>query len=421
MAAAVFAAVPCGHGSAAEAAQDPVRREAEALAQAASKEFGTILERQRLAQAPSGGAQERPQLKPAAEEESGAWGWWQRSRQQFQALMQLLAGGRQPPSPATGEPGKKTAMGPAPTAPSTTTAGERSGEPSPRPGVAGAATADPKASAELRARLGEAGSAQASGPPAQPKSPAGGKDQGARTSQGAGSVTADKQMAETKTAQAETSKPDAAKKPDAPRSDAPKAGAPKAEAPKADTPKAEAPKAATPKPDAGKAETKPAPPKSDAAKSDAPKADAGKADTKAATPKAGEPAGAAQGKPPASKSEGTAGTPPAGAPSATEKAPGAKTAARAAKTKARTRHAGGSSNRRATATAGTCRAAGRPIRAPGWYVVGKGDSLSAIARRHYGSGRLYVRIRAANRGRIRNPDRIHLCQRIYLPRVGRRR
>jgi nucleoid-associated protein YgaU len=52
--------------------------------------------------------------------------------------------------------------------------------------------------------------------------------------------------------------------------------------------------------------------------------------------------------------------------------------------------------------------------------VRKGDTLSAIARRHYGTSRGYLRIRAANRRAIRSANMIHPCQRIYLPRLARR-
>ncbi len=49
------------------------------------------------------------------------------------------------------------------------------------------------------------------------------------------------------------------------------------------------------------------------------------------------------------------------------------------------------------------------------YVVRKGDTLSRIARRHYGNGRAYRAIYRANRGKIRNPHRIYPRQRLYIP------
>jgi nucleoid-associated protein YgaU len=72
-------------------------------------------------------------------------------------------------------------------------------------------------------------------------------------------------------------------------------------------------------------------------------------------------------------------------------------------------------------TAGTCRAAGAKARLPGWYVVRKGDTLWRIAERHYGSGKRYKRIAAANRARLRRgADWIVPCQRLYLPGPVRR-
>ncbi len=51
----------------------------------------------------------------------------------------------------------------------------------------------------------------------------------------------------------------------------------------------------------------------------------------------------------------------------------------------------------------------------GNYVVRRGDTLWGIAKRYYGNGSRYRRIYRANRGRIRNPHRIYVNQRIYLP------
>jgi nucleoid-associated protein YgaU len=53
--------------------------------------------------------------------------------------------------------------------------------------------------------------------------------------------------------------------------------------------------------------------------------------------------------------------------------------------------------------------------------VRSGDTLWAIAARHYGAGQRYTRIYAANRRRISSPHRIFPCQRVYLPKAIKRR
>lgn len=64
-----------------------------------------------------------------------------------------------------------------------------------------------------------------------------------------------------------------------------------------------------------------------------------------------------------------------------------------------------------------CKTAGASVQLPGWYVVKKGDTLWAIAERHYGAGARYRRIYKANQGRLRRgPDWIVPCQQLYLPR-----
>jgi nucleoid-associated protein YgaU len=52
---------------------------------------------------------------------------------------------------------------------------------------------------------------------------------------------------------------------------------------------------------------------------------------------------------------------------------------------------------------------------PGWYVVKDGDTLWGISRHHYGGGRRYRRIAAANRSRLHGTTRIHRCERLFLP------
>jgi nucleoid-associated protein YgaU len=49
------------------------------------------------------------------------------------------------------------------------------------------------------------------------------------------------------------------------------------------------------------------------------------------------------------------------------------------------------------------------------YVVVAGDSLSKIAKRHYGDANKWPRIYEANRDQIKNPDLIHPGQRLKIP------
>ena len=50
-----------------------------------------------------------------------------------------------------------------------------------------------------------------------------------------------------------------------------------------------------------------------------------------------------------------------------------------------------------------------------YYVIQKGDSLSAIAKRYYGKAGDYPRIFDANREVIKNPDLIYPGQKIRIP------
>ena len=62
-----------------------------------------------------------------------------------------------------------------------------------------------------------------------------------------------------------------------------------------------------------------------------------------------------------------------------------------------------------------CPRAGRRITPPGTYVVKAGDTLSEIVELHYGTARRLARVVRANRRKIRDPDYIRPCQRIWLP------
>lgn len=66
-----------------------------------------------------------------------------------------------------------------------------------------------------------------------------------------------------------------------------------------------------------------------------------------------------------------------------------------------------------------CSSLGGEANTAGWYRARDNDTLWSIAERHYGAGRLYRRIYAANRRRLRDPDVVRPCQRLYIPRAGR--
>jgi nucleoid-associated protein YgaU len=102
--------------------------------------------------------------------------------------------------------------------------------------------------------------------------------------------------------------------------------------------------------------------------------------------------------------------------------PPKETAKRAAPARsAQPKKAAGRAGRRAyRRRGGACENPGGEVSLPGWYVVRSGDTLWAIAERHYGAGWRYRRIWAANRRRLWSAHRIYPCQRVYLPAaVGR--
>jgi nucleoid-associated protein YgaU len=53
-----------------------------------------------------------------------------------------------------------------------------------------------------------------------------------------------------------------------------------------------------------------------------------------------------------------------------------------------------------------------------YYVIEKGDTLSAIARRFYGKASLYPKVFEANREVIKDPDLIFPGQKIRIPSDG---
>lgn len=50
-----------------------------------------------------------------------------------------------------------------------------------------------------------------------------------------------------------------------------------------------------------------------------------------------------------------------------------------------------------------------------YYIIKKGDSLSAIAKQFYGDANAYPRVFEANREVIKNPDLIYPGQKIRIP------
>src|SRR5262245_5392524 len=101
VAAAIAAAALCALGQgryspASAQSGDNARAQAEALADAASKEFTAVLERQRLAQAPAPKSDASPTGQTTGEADD-VLGWLRRSSREFQTLMRMLAGERQAP------------------------------------------------------------------------------------------------------------------------------------------------------------------------------------------------------------------------------------------------------------------------------------------------------------------------------------
>lgn len=51
-----------------------------------------------------------------------------------------------------------------------------------------------------------------------------------------------------------------------------------------------------------------------------------------------------------------------------------------------------------------------------WYEVKSGDTLSALARRFYGKGGMYMKIFEANKDVLTNPDLIKVGQKLRIPK-----
>jgi nucleoid-associated protein YgaU len=53
-----------------------------------------------------------------------------------------------------------------------------------------------------------------------------------------------------------------------------------------------------------------------------------------------------------------------------------------------------------------------------FYTVKKGDTLSAIAKSHYGDGGKYMKIFEANKPMLKDPDKIYPGQVLRIPPLG---
>ena len=56
-----------------------------------------------------------------------------------------------------------------------------------------------------------------------------------------------------------------------------------------------------------------------------------------------------------------------------------------------------------------------PSRATKTYTVKAGDTLSKIAKQHYGNANLYMKIFEANKASVRDPDKIQVGQVLNIP------
>jgi nucleoid-associated protein YgaU len=343
---------------AATSAEERVRAQAEAMADAASKEFNAFMERQNLAQA-------NPQ-KPAGvtvkteEREPGLLGWFRQSGFSFQNLMRKLAGEQATPPAWDPVADARTRM-PAEQQPTQT---------------ASAATAKPPAEAPKAAEAKPAVSDK--------------REPDARTA---------KPPQKTDPAKPAEAKPaDTKPKADAARPDVKQTAKPAETTPTkgVDTAKAPAKDAASPKPPVV-ADAKPAvSPKPSEVKAPA-AAPAPAPPAKAETPKA-----PAVAKAPVPAGKTAMVTAPPATPDAKPQAGKSKPRARAS-----------------LPPVAACRGAG--TLSNGWYTVRQGDSLWRIAERHLGSGTRYRVVQAANRRGIADAGLIRACQRIYIPGHGGRR
>ncbi len=395
-------------GAAATSTEERVRAEAEALADAASKEFSTFLHKQKLAQADT--SRPPPAKADRADEDAGPMGWFRSSGREFQNLMRMLAGERaqvhpwDPVSEAArrGDGPRAAPAKPAETGKVAAPAAAPAPPPAPPPGMQAA---------------GERKVAESGGPKPPVKAESAGSSATMKAQDKAAKASETKTLetkgpAGPKAAAAEPRAPAVAPPPDGSKvaSAAQPAPALKKDAavpPATASKAAAAPAPATPRPAApAKSDAAGPPPKMPSEPPAA--APAKKSATDAAPAPPPSKKAAAEAKPAAPAKEAAA--PPA--PAAPQKSAAVPTPAAAAPgpvaPAARRRVP-----RRATVAA--CKGAGRRVAGAGWYTAQAGDSLWRIAEAHLGSGMAYRRIHVANRSTIADPDQIRPCQRIYIP------
>jgi nucleoid-associated protein YgaU len=329
-------------GAATSSEQDRVRNLAEKMAEAASKEFSAVLERERSGQAALSG---KAVTAASGGNDFGPLHWLLQSRKEFQSLMRMLAGDRAPSQPwdpvadASRKTKNRAAPSPEPTATKTAEA------PAPTVAAAGAQPAVTKSAAEERelAQRRRGASDRGAYEPGRAKS--GPKAHSAKTGEVA--KVAD-QGAEGKRGPAKV------------------------------------------EPESEPTKTSPGPGPTP--------------EKKARRPKEPDPLGGAK----------VAANAPLPSPGAKQ---GGRDVPRAEAPPGRPVARGSPLQRTSPAA---CQTAGTKVEGSGWYIAREGDSLWSIAEAHFGSGKAYRRIRAANR-RIRDPDRIYPCQRIYVPAPTSRR
>ncbi len=373
--------------------QDALADRAAGLAEAATKEFSVILERQRLAQAdPKKGV---PTATKRDDSSTSPLSWLWHSSQQFRALMGMLAGSsvRTQPWDPVAEAEKKAGLSQSSAKKSE---GERPAQSPPAkqipPKVEAAATevGGAKKPGEER-KLAEARRAEADKRVADAAKP-----------EGAPKAEQGKRPAAPANRPDEPAKADAGQKADGPKavSEAEKAAA--------EAKKVEAEKQAKAVAEAKKAEAE----KQAKAEAEAKKAEAEKQAKAEAEAKKAEAEKQARAEAEAKKAEADKQ-----AKAAKEAAEAKKLADANAAKLAKPERSPVSPADQPKEVNALCPQAGTAASLPGWYVVQSGDTLSEISQRHYGRALRYEAIHAANRSRIANPNRIYACQRIYLPQL----